>query len=149
MVVLGIALIPIIATAALGIDLSRAYLAKTRLQSAIDAASIAMASSSGSNEEIEAMGKRFFYANYPEDFWAPPAEPVKSLILWISSEGEAGIVRSKLDIRSPRCLPLRRLQLRVLQTRTGVCSRCAARSRTDSRTTSRRSTRACGRPRAG
>lgn len=71
----AIALIPMVAAAGLGVDFARGYLARERLQAAIDASAIAMGSARGSDADIEALGQSFFFANYPDDFWAVPATP--------------------------------------------------------------------------
>ncbi len=74
LVYVGIAAIPMVTVAGLGVDISRAYLAEARLQSAIDAAAIAMGSADGTDEEIITLGRTYFYANFPADFWAEPAD---------------------------------------------------------------------------
>ena len=73
MVYVGIAAIPMVTVAGLGVDIARAYLAEARLQSAIDAAAIAMGSADGTDAEILTLGRTYFYANFPADFWAEPA----------------------------------------------------------------------------
>ncbi len=73
MVYVGIAAIPMVTVAGLGVDIARAYLAEARLQSAIDAAAIAMGSADGTDDEILTLGRTYFYANFPADFWAEPA----------------------------------------------------------------------------
>ncbi len=73
MVYVGIAAIPMVTVAGLGVDLARGYLAEARLQSAIDAAAIAMGSADGTDDEIETLGRTYFYANFPSDFWAEPS----------------------------------------------------------------------------
>ena len=73
LVYVGIAAIPMVAVAGLGVDIARGYLAEARLQAAIDAAAIAMGSADGTDAEIETLGRTFFYANFPNDFWATPS----------------------------------------------------------------------------
>ncbi len=73
LVYVGIAAIPMVTVAGLGVDVARGYLAEARLQSAIDAAAIAMASTEGTDDEITTLGRTFFYANFPGDFWAEPS----------------------------------------------------------------------------
>ena len=68
----GLAAIPLVALAGLGVDMARFYLAEARLQSAIDAAAIAMGSAEGTDDEIKTLGRSYFYANFPENFWAQP-----------------------------------------------------------------------------
>ena len=74
LVYVGIAAIPMVTAAGLGVDVARGYLAEARLQSAIDAAAIAMGSADGTDEEIETLGRTFFYANFPSGSWAEPAD---------------------------------------------------------------------------
>ncbi len=73
LVYVGIAAIPMVTVAGLGVDIARGYLAEARLQAAIDAAAIAMGSAEGTDAEIETLGRTFFYANFPGDFWAEPS----------------------------------------------------------------------------
>ncbi len=75
-VYVGLAAIPMVAAAGLGVDIARGYLAEARLQSAIDAAAIAMGSARGGedDDEIMTLGRSFFYANFPDRFWAQPTE---------------------------------------------------------------------------
>ncbi len=73
LVYVGIAAIPMVTVAGLGVDIARGYLAEARLQAAIDAAAIAMGSSDGTDTEIETLGRTYFYANFPSDFWAEPS----------------------------------------------------------------------------
>ena len=72
MVFAGLSVIPMVAAAGLGVDVARGYLAEARLQSAIDAAAIAMGSADGTTAEIEELGRTFFYANFPANSWAEP-----------------------------------------------------------------------------
>lgn len=74
MVYVAISAIPMVAAAGLGVDIARGYLAEARLQSAIDSAAIAMGSADGTDVEITTLGRTFFYANFPSDFWAEPTE---------------------------------------------------------------------------
>jgi Flp pilus assembly protein TadG len=67
--IVGAAMIPLAAMIGSGVDMSRAYMAKTRLQSACDAAALAgrrvMANDAlGTNVEPEA--RRFFHFNFPK-----------------------------------------------------------------------------------
>ncbi len=72
LVYVGIAAIPMVAAAGMGVDIARGYLAEARLQSAIDAAAIAMGSADGTDEEILTLGRTYFYANFPSGSWAEP-----------------------------------------------------------------------------
>jgi Flp pilus assembly protein TadG len=67
--IVGAAMIPLAAMIGSGVDMSRAYMAKTRLQSACDAAALAgrrvmLNDSLGTNVEPEA--RRFFHFNFPK-----------------------------------------------------------------------------------
>jgi Flp pilus assembly protein TadG len=67
--IVGAAMIPLAAMIGSGVDMSRAYMAKTRLQSACDAAALAgrrvmQNDSLGTNVEPEA--RRFFHFNFPK-----------------------------------------------------------------------------------
>jgi hypothetical protein len=67
--IVGAAMVPLAAMIGSGVDMSRAYMAKTRLQSACDAAALAgrrvMANDTlGTNVEPEA--RRFFHFNFPK-----------------------------------------------------------------------------------
>jgi Flp pilus assembly protein TadG len=69
LVIVGAAMIPLAAMIGSGVDMSRAYMAKTRLQSACDAAALAgrrvmQNDSIGTNVETEA--RRFFHFNFPK-----------------------------------------------------------------------------------
>ncbi|HVQ09850.1 MAG TPA: TadE/TadG family type IV pilus assembly protein [Allosphingosinicella sp.] len=67
--IVGAAMVPLAAMIGSGVDMSRAYMAKTRLQSACDAAALAgrrvmLNDSLGTNVEPEA--RRFFHFNFPK-----------------------------------------------------------------------------------
>ncbi len=64
-VVFIIALIPLLAAAGAAIDLSRAYVVKQRLGYAVDAAGLAVGSSTGSESELQQVLEDYFVANYP------------------------------------------------------------------------------------
>jgi Flp pilus assembly protein TadG len=69
LVIVGAAMIPLAAMIGSGVDMSRAYMAKTRLQSACDAAALAgrrvmQNDTLGTNVEPEA--RRFFHFNFPK-----------------------------------------------------------------------------------
>lgn len=78
--IVGAALIPFTALIGSGVDMSRVYMAKTRLQSACDAASLA-ARRAMSNDEftdaVNAEGENFFRFNFPEGaYGTAPIDPV-------------------------------------------------------------------------
>ena len=60
-------LIPMVAVTALAVDISQAYLVRSRLAHAIDAAGLAMASSTGTDAELKARLDAFLIANYPDN----------------------------------------------------------------------------------
>jgi Flp pilus assembly protein TadG len=58
----------LVASAGAGIDLSRAVMARTRLSEALDAAALAIGTTSGwSQADLQAMAQKYFDANYPPD----------------------------------------------------------------------------------
>ena len=72
-----LALVPISAAAGAAIDISRAYLVKHRLGTAIDAAGLAVGASSGKSEaELTQILNDYFKANYPAEELGVPATPV-------------------------------------------------------------------------
>jgi len=65
-VMFALALMPIVAAAGIGVDLSRAYLVRAHLTQALDAAGLAVAGTPGASEEyLETLAQDFFNANYP------------------------------------------------------------------------------------
>ncbi|MEZ5826704.1 MAG: TadE/TadG family type IV pilus assembly protein [Geminicoccaceae bacterium] len=71
------AIVPLFGLAAFGIDLTRAFVVKTHLQASIDAAALAASSAYGKpDDEIKAIGQKFFQRNYSSRDWMPPAVPV-------------------------------------------------------------------------
>lgn len=64
--IFAIAAIPIVAAAGASVDISRAYIVETRLKAALDAAALAVGTSTGlSNEEVQELAQAYFDANYP------------------------------------------------------------------------------------
>lgn len=78
-VIFIVALVPLIAAGGAAIDISRAYLVQQRLGLAIDAAGLAIGSSSGTTSELEQKMTRFFNANYPANEVGVPATPVMTV----------------------------------------------------------------------
>lgn len=64
-IMLAIGLLPIITTIGLGVDVARAYAVKSRMAAALDAAALAVGSSSGTDAQLSAVAQKFFDANYP------------------------------------------------------------------------------------
>jgi len=64
-ILFAFSLIPIISSAGIAVDLAIAYAAKTRMSSALDAAALAVGSSTGTNAQLSAIAQKFFNANFP------------------------------------------------------------------------------------
>lgn len=65
-VLFALAVMPIIAAAGVGVDLSRAYLVRARLTQALDAAGLAVAGTPGLSErQMAQVAQDYFSANYP------------------------------------------------------------------------------------
>ncbi|TAN61921.1 MAG: pilus assembly protein, partial [Magnetospirillum sp.] len=64
-IMFALSLIPIIASVGMGVDLARAYAVKSRMAAALDAAALAVGSSSGTTAQLQQIGKNFFNANFP------------------------------------------------------------------------------------
>ncbi len=60
----AVTLIPTLLAIGLAVDTARAYAVKSRLQQALDAAALAVGSSTGTEAEMQALGQRFFDANF-------------------------------------------------------------------------------------
>ena len=74
-VIFALAMMPIVAAAGAGVDLSRAYLVKAHLTQALDAAGLAVAGTPGASEaQVAAIAQSFFKANYPESEIGVPGE---------------------------------------------------------------------------
>ncbi|RAU21140.1 pilus assembly protein TadG [Paramagnetospirillum kuznetsovii] len=58
-------LIPIIGSIGLGVDVARAYAVKSRMANALDAAALAVGSSTGTTAQLNQVAQNFFNANYP------------------------------------------------------------------------------------
>ena len=71
-----LALVPIVAAGGAAVDLSRAYVVKQRLGNALDAAGLAVGSTSGlSDSELNTLAQKYFAANYPAKELGVPATP--------------------------------------------------------------------------
>lgn len=76
LVVVGAALVPLTAMIGSGVDLSRAYMARTRLQSACDAASLAarrVMTADTINQAVRDEATRFFNFNFPQGLYETAA----------------------------------------------------------------------------
>ena len=79
-IVFALALLPLAIGAGMAVDLSRAYIVKSRLNYALDAAGLAVGSSSGTQEELQTILESYFYANYPVTKIGVPAQPSMSIV---------------------------------------------------------------------
>lgn len=76
-IIFALALIPLLLAGGAAIDLGRAYMVKSRLGYAIDAAALAVGAATTSDEnELEEIMLAFFAANYPAGDLGVPATPV-------------------------------------------------------------------------
>ncbi|OAN44820.1 pilus assembly protein TadG [Paramagnetospirillum marisnigri] len=64
-IMFAVSLLPIVASIGLGVDVARAYAVKSRMSAALDAAALAVGSSTGTNAQLQQMAQNFFNANYP------------------------------------------------------------------------------------
>lgn len=71
-IVFAMALPMLVASAGIAVDLSTAYNAKVRLGQALDKATLAAASFTGTDAQIKQMMQNFFYANYPATKYGTP-----------------------------------------------------------------------------
>jgi Flp pilus assembly protein TadG len=79
-VIFALAIIPLILSVGVAIDGSRAYLVRERLQHALDAAGLAVGSSSGTQAELETVMNKFFFANFPNDAIAATITPTLNIV---------------------------------------------------------------------
>ena len=73
-VIVALALIPLVIGSGAAVDFGRAYMVKSRLAFALDAAGLAVGSSD-QNGDLQGILTRFFSANYPEEQLGTPAKP--------------------------------------------------------------------------
>ena len=79
-IIFALALIPLTVASGLAVDLGRAYIVKNRLAYALDAAGLAVGSSSSSDaQELQTLAQSFFDANYPADELGVPATPTLTI----------------------------------------------------------------------
>ncbi len=71
-IVLALSLPMLVASVGVGVDLATAYNAKNRLSNALDKATLAAASTNGTDDEVRARMLAFFNANYPPDRFGTP-----------------------------------------------------------------------------
>jgi Flp pilus assembly protein TadG len=74
-IIFALAMMPIMAAAGIGVDLSRAYVVRAHLTQALDAAGLAVAGAPGASEEyLATLAQDFFNANYPTSEIGVPGE---------------------------------------------------------------------------
>ena len=73
-VIVALSLIPLIVGSGAAVDFGRAYMVKSRLSFALDAAGLAVGSSDP-NSDLNGTLERYFSANYPEEQLGTPAKP--------------------------------------------------------------------------
>lgn len=79
-IIFALALIPLLLAGGAAIDLGRAYMVKSRLGYAIDAAALAVGAATTTDQaELEAIMLAFFAANYPAGDLGVPAVPVMAI----------------------------------------------------------------------
>ena len=79
-VIFALSLLPLLLAVGVAIDGARAYLVRERLQHALDAAGLAVGSSSGTQAELEVIMNKFFFANFPNDAIASTIIPTLSIV---------------------------------------------------------------------
>ncbi|MDK9722249.1 MAG: pilus assembly protein [Rhodospirillales bacterium] len=65
-IILALAMVPLILVIGVAVDLSRAYVVRSRMAYALDAAGLAVGSTQGSDALLQDTMEKFFYKNYPE-----------------------------------------------------------------------------------
>lgn len=96
--ILGAALIPVAATVGSAVDVSRAYMAKSKLQSACDAASLAARRVMQYDEltdEVTATGEEFFAFNFREGIYETSA------VTPVITKPETGVIQVTADTQVP------------------------------------------------
>ena len=64
-ILFAFSLIPVVACAGMAVDVAQAYAAKTRMGYALDAATLAVGSSTGTNAQLTQIAQNIFNANFP------------------------------------------------------------------------------------
>lgn len=78
-IIFALALLPLIVSAGMAIDLGRAYVAKQRLTQAVDAGGLALAAAIDTNQNLQAVLQNIFTANYPATKLGTTATPSYSI----------------------------------------------------------------------
>lgn len=129
-VLAAIGLLPVITTIGLGVDVARAYAVKSRMAAALDAAALAVGSSSGTDAQLSAVAQKFFDANYPPGaLGAKPAVTVTVAGDVISASASAsvdtvfmkvaGIDQMPIDVKSTVNRQVAGLELAMVLDNTG------------------------------
>jgi Flp pilus assembly protein TadG len=71
-VILAIAMVPLILGIGVAVDISRAYVVRSRLAYALDAAGLAVGATQGSEALLQTTMEKFFYKNYPDKAMGTP-----------------------------------------------------------------------------
>lgn len=77
--IVAIAMVPLILAIGVAVDMSRAYVVRSRLAYALDAAGLAVGSTQGSQAQLEDTLQRFFYKNYPAEAMGTPTAPTMEI----------------------------------------------------------------------
>lgn len=75
----GILMVPLLLSIGVAVDGARAYMVKTRLSAALDAAGLAVGASEGSAAELQQVMRNFFDANFPDAVLGVAAEPTVAI----------------------------------------------------------------------
>lgn len=76
LVLWALAAVPVVVGVGAAVDLSRAYMARSRLAFALDAAGLAAGAAGTTQPEMQAIAEQFFAANYPSELPGTPSTPV-------------------------------------------------------------------------
>ena len=80
--IFALSLLPALLAVGLAVDTARAYAVKSRLQQALDAAALAVGSSTGTPAELQALAQKFFDANFT------PADLARSSSITVAVNGD-------------------------------------------------------------
>ncbi len=75
----GILMVPLLLSVGVAVDGARAYMVKTRLANALDAAGLAVGASDGTEAELQTVMRNFFDANFPDGVMGAAAEPTVTI----------------------------------------------------------------------
>ncbi len=86
----ALAAVPIVVGVGAAVDLSRAYMARSRLAFALDAAGLAAGAGGETEVEMQAIAEQYFFANYPVDLMGTPSTPNLTV--------DGGVIRVTSDV---------------------------------------------------